>query len=186
MPCRRPHAEAAFWASRRGLVEPRFFEVCSPPGSLPPGWPRPVGFPEEHPGRRPPPSTLCLCPSWFCRRRRPLFGRSKTAIQKRLTPVQLAFAIQFGQELPPDFEPRPILFPKPQTPPAGARAGVSFGQVLPAGSGFEHPKDAFQNLLVVGPETTKTKTQKQQQNKEQPLFVREEYVSHPQLFTYSS
>src|SRR5882672_6464046 len=101
----------------RGLV-PRF----SRPVSLPRATRSPSGFPKEHLGRRPPPSTSFPCRAWFCRCRRPLFSGSETPVDKTLAPVQLAARIQFGQEASPHFEPDIVLLPQVQSAPARGRA----------------------------------------------------------------
>ncbi len=80
-----------------------------------------VAFPEEHPGRRPPPSTSCPCPAWFFQLSSPFFGRSETAVQKRFAPVELLALVQFRQKCAPNGEPDLLLFPIPQSPPAGRR-----------------------------------------------------------------
>jgi hypothetical protein len=80
-----------------------------------------AAFPEEHPGRRPPPSTSCPCPAWFFQLSSPFFGRNETAVQKRFAPVELLALVQFRQKCAPNGEPDLLLFPIPQSPPAGRR-----------------------------------------------------------------
>ena len=76
-----------------------------------PRWPRQskAAFPEEYPGRRPPPSTSYRCPAWFFRLCGPFFCRSETAVQKRPAPVQLFPLVQFRQEGTPTGEPDLLL-----------------------------------------------------------------------------
>src|ERR1700680_3340918 len=62
-------------------------------------------FPEEHRGRRPPPSTSSPCPAWFFRIRSPFFRRSETPVQKRFAPLQLLALVQLAQKRPPDVQP---------------------------------------------------------------------------------
>jgi len=56
--------------------------ASSPRAGLPPGRQSEGGLPEEHPRRRPPPSTSSPCPAWFFRLPRPFFCRSETPVQK--------------------------------------------------------------------------------------------------------
>jgi len=156
---------------------------CFPPASLPPDWPRPIGFPKEHLGRRPPPSTSCLCRVWFRRRTRPLFRRSKTAIQKRLTPVQLAALVQLREKLSPYLEPYPVLFPLAQPAPAGAGTGIFLGQIPPTRPSLEPPQDAFKHAPVFGPRPTATPTLGQKRFDPGPLLIGQECFLHPQLLT---
>jgi len=63
---RPARAMSAAYADRR---ERRFRRA-----GLPPGMQSEAGLPEEHPGRRPPPSTSSPCPAWFSRLPAPLFS----------------------------------------------------------------------------------------------------------------
>jgi len=109
-----------------------------------------AAFPEEYPGRRPPPSTSCPCPAWFFRLCSPFLGRSETAVQKRFAPVELLALVQFGQECSPNREPHALLFPIAQPPPARGRRRKLVGQIAPARPAAQNPQDAFQHFAVVG------------------------------------
>src|ERR1700686_1240392 len=109
------------------------------------------GLPEEHPGRRPPPSTSSPCPAWFSRLRSPFFRGSKTAVQKRLTPVQLLALVQLAQKRTPDIQPYALLLPVAQPPPAGRRMRIFLRQVLPAGTAPQNPENPFEHPLVLDP-----------------------------------
>src|ERR1700730_2781514 len=89
-------------------------------------------FPEEDPGRRPPPSTSSPCPAWFFRLQRPFFRRSKTPVQKRFAPLQLLAFVQFAQKCAPDVQPDALLVPVPQPPPTSRRVRIFLRQILPA------------------------------------------------------
>jgi hypothetical protein len=111
------------------------------------------GLPEEHPRRRPPPSTSSPCPAWFSRLRSPFFRGSKTAVQKRLTPVQLFALVQLAQKRAPDVQPNALLFPVAQPPPAGRRMRIFLRQVLPASAAPQNPENPFQHSPVLDPRT---------------------------------
>src|SRR3989304_2295304 len=86
-PCRRSPARASASAGPAlGLGSP---PAWFPRAGLPPGMQSAAGFPEEHPCRRPPPSTSSPCPAWFSRLHRPFFGRGETTVQERFAPLQL-------------------------------------------------------------------------------------------------
>src|SRR5688572_31293221 len=104
----------------------------------------PGAFPEEHLGRRPPPSTSYPCRVWFCRRRRPFFCRGEAAVAEGLAPVELAFFVQLAQEHAPDLEPQAGFFPVAQATPAGGRRGKILRQILPSRAAAQNPQDAFQ------------------------------------------
>jgi len=101
------------------------------------------------------PKLLRLCawsncrPAWFCRRPRPLFGGSETAVQETLAPVQAPALIQFGEEGPPQAQPDPLGFPALESLPtrAGADAEVS-GQIPPPRARAEDPKDRLEHHAV--------------------------------------
>jgi hypothetical protein len=79
----RPRLAAAVFVDALGHRGAQIFGPARfRPKSLPPGCPRPVGFPEEHLGRRLPPSTSCLCRAWFCRLRSPFFSGAKLPSRK--------------------------------------------------------------------------------------------------------
>src|SRR3989304_3665237 len=115
------------------------------------------GFPEEDPGRRPPPSTSSPCPAWFCRPQRPLFGRGKTAVQERFAPLQLLALVQISEKRPPDVQPNLLLLPVPQPPPAGRGRRGLVRQVLPASAAAQHPENPFQHLAVAGTRSPATR-----------------------------
>ena len=92
--CRSPYRQSpvrAFVLGARPDATARLGspEAFLPPAELPTGKQSKVGFPEEHRGRRHPPSTSSPCPAWFCRLRSPLFRRRKTAVLKRFALLQL-------------------------------------------------------------------------------------------------
>src|SRR5579863_886439 len=109
------------------------------------------GLPEEHPCRRPPPSTSSPCPAWFFRLRSPFFRGSKTAVQKRLAPVQLLALVQLAQKRAPDIQPNALLLPVAQPPPAGRGMRILVRQVLPAGAAPQNPENPFQHPTVLDP-----------------------------------
>src|ERR1700690_1843855 len=111
-------------------------------------------FPEEHRGRRPPPSTSSPCPAWFFRLRSPFFRRSKTPVQKRFAPLQLLALVEFAQKRPPDVQPNAPLFPVSQSPPAGRRMREFLRQILPASPAAQNPQNSFQHTAVLDPRTT--------------------------------
>src|SRR5579863_9301147 len=116
------HAMVSAVAVRRNVAGSReSTRAFLPRAGLRSGRQSKVAFPEEHPGRRPPPSTSCPCPAWFCRLSSPFFRRSETAIQKRFAPVELLALVQFRQECAPNGEPDSLLFPISQPPPARRR-----------------------------------------------------------------
>src|ERR1700726_2990524 len=94
-------------------------------------------FPEEHRGRRPPPSTSSPCPAWFFRLRSHFFRWSETPVQKRLAPLQYA----------------PLL-PVSQPPPARRGMWELLRQILPASPAAENPQNPFQHAAVLDPRTT--------------------------------
>src|SRR3974390_2515413 len=107
-------------------------------------------LPEEHPGRRPPPSTSSPYPAWFFRLHSPLFRRSETAIHERFAPLQLLAFVQLAQERSPDLQPDLLLLPVPQSPPAGRRRRKLLGQITPASPAAQNPQNAFQHSAVGG------------------------------------
>src|SRR6202167_958424 len=111
-------------------------------------------FPEEHRGRRPPPSTSSPCPAWFFRLRSPFFRRSETAVQKRFAPLQLLALVQLAQKRPPDIQPNAPLFPVLQSPPAGRGMREFLRQILPASPAPQNPQNPFQHTAVLHPPTT--------------------------------
>src|ERR1700733_12591703 len=111
------------------------------------------GLPEEHPRRRPPPSTSSPCPAWFFRLHRPFFRWSKTAVQKRFAPLQLLVLVQLAQECAPDRQPDALLVPVPQPPPARGRMRIFLRQVLPTSPAAENPQNPFQDTMVFDPRT---------------------------------
>src|SRR5271157_2956304 len=113
-----------------------------------------AGLPEEHPGRRPPPSTSCPCPAWFFRLLRPFFRRSETAVQKRFAPVQFFALVQFAQEGAPDVQPNALLLPVAQPPPARRGMRIFLRQILPASAAAQNPQNPFQHTTVVDPWAT--------------------------------
>src|SRR6266571_5381722 len=112
------------------------------------------GLPEEHPRRRPPPSTSSPCPAWFFRPRSPFFGGSKTPVQKRFAPVQLLAFVQLAQKRAPDVQPDALLVPVPQPPPARGRMGILFRQVLPPSAAAQNPQNPFQHTTALDPRAT--------------------------------
>src|ERR1700680_1947388 len=124
-----------------------------PSRTMAPGMQNKGGLPEEHPRRRPPPSTSSPCPAWFFRLLRPLFRRSKTAVQERLAPLQLLALVQLAQERTPDRQPNALLVPVPQSSPARGRMWILFRQVLPASAAAENPQNPFQHPTVLDPRT---------------------------------
>src|SRR5579864_7452095 len=109
-----------------------------------------AAFPEEHLGRRPPPSTSFPCPAWFSRFCSPFFRRSEAAVQKRFAPVELLALVQFRQECAPNGEPDPLLFPIPKSPPARCRCRKLVGQILPASPAAQNPQNPFEHLAIAG------------------------------------
>jgi len=108
------------------------------------------GLPKEDPCRRPPPSTASPCPAWFSRLHRPFFGRSKTPVQERFTPLPLLALVQIAQQRSPDVQPDALLLPIPQPPPARRGMRVLPRQILPAGPAPQNPQNAFQRPAVGG------------------------------------
>ena len=95
-PCHRSTG-ADFSAADRGRgAAPRLAPVSARSTRLRPGTPSPSSFPEEDPGRLPPPSTSYPFRVWFCPRNAPFFRRGKTAVSEGFTPVQLALFIQLA------------------------------------------------------------------------------------------
>src|SRR5580704_19154490 len=111
-------------------------------------------FPEEHRGRRPPPSTSSPCPAWFFRLLRPFFCRSETSVQKRFAPFQLLALVQLAQKRPPDVQPNAPLLPVSQPPLASRRVREFLWQNLPASPAAENPQNPFQHTAVLDPRTT--------------------------------
>src|SRR6202166_949306 len=111
-------------------------------------------FPEEHRGRRPPPSTSPPCPTWFFRLRSPFFRGSKTPVQERFAPLQLLALVQLAQKRPPDVQPNAPLLPVSQPPPADRGMREFLRQVLPAGPAPQNPQNPFQHTAVLNPGTT--------------------------------
>src|SRR6202790_4466826 len=111
-------------------------------------------FPEEHRGRRPPPSTSSPCPAWFFRLRSPFFRGSKTPVQKRFAPLQLLALVQLAQKRPPDVQPHAPLLPVSQPPPAGRGMREFLRHVLPASPASQNPQNPFQHMTVLNPGTT--------------------------------
>src|SRR6202790_3715139 len=111
-------------------------------------------FPEEHRGRRPPPSTSSPCPAWFFRLRSPFFRGSKTPVQKRFAPLQLLALVQLAQKRPPDVQPNAPLLPVSQPPPAGRGMREFLRHVLPASPAPQNPQNPFQHMTVLNPGTT--------------------------------
>src|SRR5713226_8462749 len=111
-------------------------------------------FPEEHRSRRPPPSTSSPCPAWFFRLRSPFFRGSKTAVQKRLAPLQLLALVQLAQKRPPDVQPNAPLLPISQSPPARRSMREFLRQILPASPAPQNPQNPFQHTAVLDPRTT--------------------------------
>ena len=149
----RPGLGTAPAGPRHALLPKRAFA----PRSLPPARRGPSGFPKEYLGRRPPPSTSCPCPAWFCRPRRPLFGGSETSVDETLAPVQWAPPIPLGQKLSPHLEPYLLRLPQAQPSPAGGRADAKVRwQIAPPRASLEDPKDAFEYGTIVFPRTTRT------------------------------
>src|ERR1700675_3869722 len=111
-------------------------------------------FPEEHRGRRPPPSTSSPCPAWFFRLRSPFFRGSKTAVQKRFAPLQLLSVVKPAQKRPPDVQPNAPLLPISQPPPARRRMREFLRHVLPASPAPQNPQNPFQHTAVLNPGTT--------------------------------
>src|SRR5882672_8318723 len=109
-----------------------------------------AAFPEEHPGRRPPPSTSCPCPAWFFRLSSPFFCRSETAVQERLAPVQLLALVQFRQKCAPNGEPDPLLFPVSKPSPARGGRREFVRQILPASAAAQNPQNPFENFAILG------------------------------------
>src|ERR1700674_4776855 len=112
------------------------------------------GLPEEHPGRRPPPSTSSPCPAWFFRLRSPFFRGSKTPVQKRFAPLQLLTLVQLAQKRPPDVQPNAPLLPVSQPPPAGRGMREFLRQVLSSSPAPQNPQNPFQHMTVLNPGTT--------------------------------
>src|ERR1700686_4864883 len=102
------------------------------------------GLPEEHPRRRPPPSTSSPCPAWFFRLRRPFFRGSETPVQKRFAPLQLLALVQLAQKRPPDVQLNASLLPVSQSPPARRGMREFLRQVLPASPTPKNPQNPFQ------------------------------------------
>src|SRR5258707_13445693 len=111
-------------------------------------------FPEEHPRRRPPPPPSSPCPAWFFRLRSHFLRRSKTAVQKRLAPLQLLALVQLAQKRPPDVQPNAPLLPISQSPPARRGMREFLRQVLPASPAPQNPHNPFQHTTVRNPGTT--------------------------------
>lgn len=156
--------------------------MCSGPTSLPMAKLPQFCFPKEHPRRRPPPSTLCLCPCGCFPRRAPFFGGSETPVDEALAPIQFFPSVQLGKKHTPDFQPQILLFPIAQPAPASAGAGVFLWQIAPTCSGFEDPKNTFQDAAIVAPRTTATAALRQERFDLFPLLVGQECFSHPQFF----
>ena len=95
-PCRRSSA-SDFSAAFPGLGAARPPAPASARSTrLRLGTPSPGSFPKEDLGRLPPPSTSYPFRVWSARHRPPFFGRGKTAVSKRLGPVELALLIQLA------------------------------------------------------------------------------------------
>src|SRR6516162_4515380 len=101
--------------------------------------PRQVGFPEEHPCRRPPPSTLFPCRAWSCRRTRPLFCRSEAPVHEGLAPIELASIVELGEERAPQIQPHVLFFPFAKSSPTRWATWEFRRHITPARSGPEHP-----------------------------------------------
>src|SRR5207245_7288280 len=153
--CRQSRAPASAAVGRHGDADLRGSpRASSPRGGLPPGMQSEGGLPEEHPRRRPPPSTSSPCPAWFFRPRSPFFGGSKTPVQKRFAPVQLLAFVQLAQKRAPDVQPDALLVPVPQPPPARGRMGILFRQVLPPSAAAQNPQNPFQHTTALDPRAT--------------------------------
>jgi hypothetical protein len=103
--------------------------------ALRPGTPRPRGGPAADRGRRPPPSTSCLCPAWLCRRSPPCLRRGKTALSHSGGPVEGALGLELAPQRAPGCAPHVLCFPSPQTSPARPGGGGVFGPGFPPGAG---------------------------------------------------
>ena len=73
-----------------------------------------------------------LAGAWFSRRRRPLFGRGKAAVQESVFPVKQALADQRTHHRLPRGEPHALLFPPLQPSPASRRQRILSGKNLHA------------------------------------------------------
>ena len=79
---------------------------------LRPGTPSPSSFPKEAPGRLPPPSTSDPFRVWFYRHRPPFFRRGKTAVGKRLRPIELALFVELACNARHAFSQMPCASPR--------------------------------------------------------------------------
>jgi hypothetical protein len=150
--CRRSPAAASAAVGRHDDSALRGSPRASfPRAGLPPGRQSEGGLPEEHPRRRPPPSTSSPCPAWLFRLLRPFFRWSKTAVQKRLAPLQLLAFVQLAQKRPPDVQPNTLLVPIPQLPPAGGRMWIFLRKILPTSAAPQNPQNPFQHTTVLDP-----------------------------------
>jgi len=100
------------------------------------------------PSGRPPPSANTIhfvpLPRLVLPTAESLFRRGEAAVQKRLFPLQQAFAVERAQQRSPRIEPYILFFPLLQPPPAGRRRRIFIGQEPPRRSGLQHPKNPLQ------------------------------------------
>src|ERR1017187_7263857 len=82
-----------------------------------------------------------------------LLSSQKASCARKYETGSKAFSIRFRfltirQQLLPRLPPNTLVFPPPQTPPAGHAAGILGGQVAPTSPGAQHPENAFHALPV--------------------------------------
>jgi hypothetical protein len=95
----------------------------------------------------------------------------------------VAAPVQFGKERAPDLEPHLFFFPLLEPAPAGRSTGILARKIAPARAGFEHPENALERATIVGPRPAATLIFWEQWRDALPLFLREKWLWHPQLFT---
>jgi hypothetical protein len=95
----------------------------------------------------------------------------------------VAALVQFRNERAPHVEPHVFFFPLLEPAPTGRSAGIFAREIAPARAGFEHPENAFEHAPMVGPRTATTFVFGEQWRDAPPLFLREKWLWHPQLFT---
>jgi len=91
--------------------------------------------------------------------------------------------VQFRKKGAPHVEPYVFFLPLFEPAPTGRSAGILARDIAPARAGFENPENAFEHAAIVSPRPAATFVFGEQRRDALPLFLREKWLWHPQLFT---